>query len=262
MPDNKRPLSDLLSDLADVVGDLYDENVASLRRLTHDVQGAADIDPAQMTLAEPAAPQPRPRVSTLPDLSGIFAASARPGVPVPAPTAPARPALPPFEALWKTADESIDWTEALASPTPTDGLTPPARWTLYHQQADAVLRGDTAAYLTVLQAANPMADLMPFVSALDVSAQSSDELRASFSTRPDLMEKEPKRYLAGMALRIARDLFAVLPVTRASVTARHGETTPLTVEFTRQELNKVRFAFIDPVEFVTGCGGEFALTAQ
>ena len=29
MPDNKRPLSDLLSDLADVVGDLYDENVAS-----------------------------------------------------------------------------------------------------------------------------------------------------------------------------------------------------------------------------------------
>jgi len=58
-----------------------------------------------------------------------------------------------------------------------------------------------------------------------------------------------------MALRIARDFFAALPVLTVEVTAVQDETTLLTVTFTRALMNKVRFAFIDPVEFVTECGG-------
>ena len=56
-------------------------------------------------------------------------------------------------------------------------------------------------------------------------------------------------YLCGMALRIARDLFAVLPVLKVEVA-----TDALTVTFTRAQMNKVRFAFIDPVKFVKECG--------
>lgn len=168
-----------------------------------------------------------------------------------------QPALPPFEALWKTADEVIEWTEALASPTPTDGLTPADKWAMYHQHAAAVLRGDTAAYLAVLKAANPMADLMPYVASLDVSTHSADVLRACFTARADLLKGDSRQYLAGMALRIARDLFAVLPVTSVEVTGKSEEQTLLTVSFARTELNKVRFAFIDPEAFVIQSGGVF-----
>lgn len=171
-----------------------------------------------------------------------------------------KPNLPPFSQLWKTADESIDWTEALASPVPTDGLTDPDMWALYHAQAEKVLSGDTAAYLTVLKAANPMADLMPFVTLLDVSTQSADRLSAAFAVREDLLEKNAKEYLAGMALRIARDLFAVLPVTAVAVTGKKDDDVLLTVSFERNEMNRVRFAFIDPIEFVVNCGGEFPQT--
>ena len=171
-----------------------------------------------------------------------------------------KPALPPFSALWKVADEAIDWTEALISSTPTDGQTAPEKWALYHEQAARVLHGDVPAYLNVLRAANPMGDLMPYVSALDVSAESSESLRAVFTVRDDLMETNPERYLAGMALRIARDLFAVLPVTSVTVLGRQGKSELLRVEFSRQELNKVRFAFIDPVDFVSQCGGVFTLS--
>lgn len=224
MSNINRPRRGLLDGLADIVTDFYGENAAANARL------AAELN------KDSAVPEVKP-------VEPVYAA---------------RPALPDFRDLWKTADEAIDWTEALSSRTPTDGLTSPAQWALYHEQAASVLHGDTAAYLTVLKAANPMADLMPFVTTLDVSTRSSDELRAVFAARPDLLETEPKRYLSGMALRIARDLFAVLPVTRVVVTAQHGEQTLLTVSFERPEMNKVRFTFVDPVEFVTACGGEFA----
>ena len=166
-----------------------------------------------------------------------------------------QPALPPFCQMWKTADETIDWTDILVSPTPTDGLTPPDKWALYHRHAAAVLKGDTAAYLAVLQAENPMADLTPYVAALDVATVDADTLRATFAPRADLQGNE---YLCGMALRIARDLFAALPGLTVEVTAVQDETTLLTVTFTRAQMNKVRFAFIDPVEFVLECGGKQA----
>jgi len=166
--------------------------------------------------------------------------------------APAQqPGLPPFCQLWKTADETIDWTDILISPTPTDGLTPPDKWALYHQHAAAVLKGDVAAYLAVLQSENPMADLTPYVSALDVATVDADLLRATFAPREDLLKGDARAYLCGMAVRIARDLFAALPVLRVEVAAMQGDNALLTVAFTRAQMNKVRFAFIDPVEFVS-----------
>lgn len=224
MSNINRPRRGLLDGLADIVTDFYGENAAANARL------AAEVN----------------RDSAMPEVKPVE------------PVYAARPALPDFRDLWKTADETIDWTEALSSRTPTDDLTDPEKWTLYHEQAASVLHGDTAAYLTVLKAANPMADLMPYVSALDVSTRSSDELRAVFAARPDLVEHDAQRYLAGMALRIARDLFAVLPVTRVVVRGEQDEKPLLTVFFERNEMNKVRFTFIDPVAFVTDCGGEFA----
>ncbi len=228
MSDQHRAHRGLLDGLADIVGDLYGENAAANARLAVELKKDSPVP----------APAYGPAEGTT-----VYST---------------KPALPPFEALWKTADEVIDWTEALSSAVPTDGLTAPEKWTLYHQQADAVLHGDLTAYLAVLKAANPMSDLMPYVSALDVATVSADELRAVYTVRADLMDGEAKRYLSGMALRIARDLFAVLPVTCVTVVGQDREHQLLTVRFERQELNRVRFAFIDPVEFVTACGGSFA----
>ncbi len=168
-----------------------------------------------------------------------------------------QPALPPFVKLWKTADETIDWTDILISPTPTDGLTPPEKWSFLHRYAQGVLKGETTAYLAVLQQENPMADLMPYVAALDVTCADADTLRATFTPRGDLMGDNAAQYLCGMAVRIARDLFAALPLLTVDVTAAQAGRTLLTVSFGRAEMNKVRFAFIDPVEFAEKCGAAF-----
>ncbi len=179
-----------------------------------------------------------------------------------APVPGRQPALPPFCKLWKTADETIDWTDILVSPTPTDGLTPPDKWALYHQYAARVLQGDISAYLAVLQAENPMADLTPYVAALDVTTVDADVLRATFTARPDLLEQDAAHYLCGMAVRTARDLFAALPILQVDVIALADGKPLLTVTFTRQTMNKVRFAFIDPVEFAERCGAVLTISPK
>lgn len=168
--------------------------------------------------------------------------------------------FPPFEQLWKTADDTVDWTDALAHDKPTDTLTSENLWSFFHQHAARVLQGDVAAYVEVLQTAHPLADLAPYAHAFDVETESADRLALCFEAHPaylDKEEEEVRRYLCAVALRSARDLMALLPVREVAVTARRGDAVLLSVVFDRSELQKVRFSFIDPVAFVTGCGAAF-----
>ena len=177
----------------------------------------------------------------------------------PRPAAP-QPEFPPFTQLWKVADETVDWTDALGRETPSDSLTDPATWALYRRYARPVLQGDTDAYLAVIEAMQPLEDLSAYALSFDVAAPSAELLEASFQALPVYLDKpaaEARRYLAGMAVRVARDLFALLPVTRVSVTAMQGEKALLTANFDKSEMLKVRFAFIDPVAFTLACGGVF-----
>lgn len=187
------------------------------------------------------------------------------GTPSPAPAPAAAkapeqaesPAFPPFEQLWKAVDETVDWTEVLAHETPVDGLTSEADWVLYRQYATQVLGGNPEAYLAVLKAVDPLKDLTPWAEKFDVACRDADSLHVTFTAISALWEAEGEKYLAGMSLRIARDLFALLPILQAEITVVCAETQLLNVAFDRQELQKVRFCFIDPEEFVIRCGGVF-----
>lgn len=172
-----------------------------------------------------------------------------------------QPSFPPFEQLWTTADDAVDWTDALAHDRPTDGLTSPRLWDFFHRHAAQVLAGDAGAYVEVLRTANPLGDLSPYADAFDVEAVSADRLRVSFLPRAVYMtagEAEVRRYLCAVSLRAARDLMALLPVREVEVAATWQHKSALSVVFSRSELQKVRFSFIDPVVFVTGCGAAFA----
>lgn len=179
----------------------------------------------------------------------------------PAPPKEPEPSFPPFEQFWRTADETVDWTDALAMDHPTDGMTSPALWSFFHSHAEAVLRGDIPAYVEVLKAANPLGDLLPYAQAFNVKAQNADQLTVTFEGLPRYLNTdapERRRYLAGICLRTARDLMALLPVCNVDVSACDQGRELLRVDFSRQELQKVRFSFVEPVQFVKDCGGVYA----
>ena len=162
-----------------------------------------------------------------------------------------------IQNIWKTADETIDWTDALAHSTPTDGLTGPRMWTFYHKNAQKVLDGDLNAYTEVLQKANPLGELTEFAENITMRAPAPERLESTFVCKKEQLEKNRKLYLAAMGLRIARDLLACLPVEEVHVTGKDNETTVFDATYTRQQLLHRNFVFTDPVALARECGAEF-----
>ena len=162
-----------------------------------------------------------------------------------------------IDNLWMTADETIDWTDALAHDWPTDGLTNIAMWKFYHKNAEAVLSGDLAAYAEVLKKANPLGELTEFAQGISMRAPDEDRLEASFTIRQDYMDKNGRKYLCAMGVRIARDLLACLPVSEVKVTAAHGDGNAMEVTYRREQLLHRNFSFLDPEKLTEECGAVF-----
>ena len=161
--------------------------------------------------------------------------------------------------LWMTADETIDWTDALAHEYPADGLTNIRLWSFYHKQAEAILSGDTKAYAEVLKKANPLGELTAFAEGISMRAPDADRVEAQFNVRKEYLDADGKKYLSAMGVRIARDLLACLPVSEVGVKAVWDGKTVMEVTYRREQLLHRSFSFLDPVKLTEECGAEFAL---
>ncbi len=178
--------------------------------------------------------------------------------PAPAKAAVPKP-QPEIDKIWMTADETVDWTEALAYDMPRDGLTSPALWKFYHENAKAVLEGDIQAYARVLRHTNPLGELTPYADGITMRAPTADRLESSFTCREKLLTEKGKSYLAAMGVRIARDLLACLPAEEAGVTAYQNGEVVMDVTYPREKLERRNFRFLDPVAFTEECGARFSL---
>ena len=176
----------------------------------------------------------------------------------PARAAVQRPAVG-IDNLWMTADETIDWTDALGHEYPTDGLTNMRLWSFYHAQAEAVLSGDTKAYAEVLKKANPLGELTSFAEGISMRAPDPGRVEAQFNCRAEHMEKNAEKYLGAMGVRIARDLLACLPVDEVGVTAVRDGKHVMEATYRREALLHRNFSFIDPVKLSEECGAWFDL---
>ena len=161
--------------------------------------------------------------------------------------------------LWMTADETIDWTDALAHEYPADGLTNIRLWSFYHKQAEAILSGDTKAYAEVLKKANPLGELTAFAEGISMRAPDADRVEAQFNVRKEYLDADGKKYLSAMGVRIARDLLACLPVSEVGVKAVWDGKTVMEVTYRREQLLHRSFSFLDPVKLTEECGAELAL---
>lgn len=164
-----------------------------------------------------------------------------------------------IDNLWMTADETIDWTDALAHEYPADGLTNIRLWSFYHKQAEAVLSGDTKAYAEVLKKANPLGELTAFAEGISMRAPDADRVEAQFNIRQEYMDAEGKKYLSAMGVRIARDLLACLPVSEVGVKAMQDGKAVMDVTYHREQLLHRNFSFLNPVKLTEECGAGFTV---
>ena len=197
--------------------------------------------------------QPEPRVApqrVMPQIQRRPLQCARP--------VPAQVSAESLYSIHKYADDTIDWNEVLALPTPPDPSYNEEMWSYYHSVAPAILDGDIDAYLSVIYEVNPLDDLLDYGSGFVFGTDDASKMEIEFTINEDALadlKNSVRRsqyheilqdFVCSTSIRIARDIFALLPVESAIVHAELSDSTVLSVSFDRATMSKIRFGMIDP----------------
>lgn len=165
-----------------------------------------------------------------------------------------------LKSIHKSSDDSIDWTEVLVSPTPPDGSYNQQMWTYYHSVASKILAGDIDTYLQIIYEVNPLDDLLTYGSNYEFGTDSPKKIEVEFNVNVDALSESRlsmsnteynlllQDYVCSICIRIARDMFALLPIRNTIIHTVLDEKTILSVDFDRESLSKVKFGYIDPSE--------------
>ena len=200
--------------------------------------------------------------------AAVLAQEPAPALPADAPapeeTAPAaefHPAQLTEEALrgiHKTYDDAVDWVEVSQSETPPDESYDAGMWSYFHQAAPAVLNGDIDAYLQVISDVRPLDDLLDYGGQFQFGTDRPSLMEVEFTVNEETLEAARleknviqfydllQDFVCSTCIRVARDLFALLPVSDVAVHAVMGEDTVVSVLFDRATMEKIRFGFVDP----------------
>lgn len=163
-----------------------------------------------------------------------------------------------LKSIHKASDDSIDWTEVLVSPVVPDETYNQEMWSYYHSISSKILAGDIDTYLQLIYEVNPLDDLLMYGSNYEFGTDDAKKIEVEFNVNVDALSEAKKAmsnteynlllqdYVCSICIRIARDMFALLPIRNTIVhTVLDGETI-LSVDFDRQNLSKVKFGYIDP----------------
>lgn len=179
--------------------------------------------------------------------------------------------------IHQQADKSIDWEQVAKSQTETTEESRNLK-----KLAEGVLAGDDESYLRVIEEMNPFIDLTEYGSDFEVGITVDDFLGVTFNVHIDEvvptevttvlksgkesmkpMSKTMRNalirdYVTSTSFRVARDLFALLPVDQVVINAEETmvnpatghdeEMTLLSVVFPRESFQKLNFKGIVPYE--------------
>ena len=167
-----------------------------------------------------------------------------------------------LKSIHKTADDTIDWTEILVSPSVPDNSYNQQMWSYYYSVAPDVLRGDIDTYLKLIYEVNPLDDLLDYGTNFEFGTDDSDVIEVEFTVNSEVLSQAQhimrkadyndllQDFICSLSIRIARDMFALLPINHTIVHTVMNNQTILSVDFDKCSLSKVKFGFIDPSDTV------------
>lgn len=177
--------------------------------------------------------------------------------------APAQINTENLKAIHKVADDTIDWSEIMASPTPPDGGYNAEMWSYYYAAAPKVLDGDIDAYLQLIDEVNPLGDLLAYGINFEFGTDDPRKMEVEYVVNQAVLADAKRAlllskyndllqdFVCSLSIRIARDIFALLPVSDVVVHAVLGSNTVLSVDFDRDTLDGVKFGFVDPSDVMS-----------
>lgn len=157
--------------------------------------------------------------------------------------------------IHKITDDVIDWTEVMVNPCPPDDSYNAELWKYFHSVSAKILSGDIDTYLQVINDINPLNDLLDYGTGFEFGTDSPLKMEVEFQINSDNIDMaknstEYQDYVCSVAIRIARDIFALLPVQYVVVHATNDGNDILSVCFDKKTFYGLKFNFIDPSETI------------
>lgn len=170
--------------------------------------------------------------------------------------------LDDIKKLYLKSDEVIDWTELLVSASADDVFMEPETWKFLKSISRKVLSGDIDAYLETIEKMRPVDDLLDYGSDFEFGIDNPNSMEVEFRINEHFMlpnanvigvesyEQIFKEYVCASSIRVARDLFALLPVKYVIVYAKKEDEVVLQARFNRNEVQKINFKEESSVEII------------
>lgn len=161
--------------------------------------------------------------------------------------------------IYRTSDETVDWRSILVSDEADDSN---GEWTYYKERAEKVLNGDIDTYFEIISDLNPLDDLLEYGSEFECGTDDPRMLSVHFKVNSERILRDAQTlnrreynlllqdYVCGCAIRIARDMFALLPLRHLIIDATDGTRNILSVDFNRTSFLDLDFETIDASDTV------------
>ena len=162
-----------------------------------------------------------------------------------------------LKAIHKTADDTIDWNAVAASAKAPDASYSQVMWAYYHSVAPEVLKGDIDTYLQLIYEVNPLDDLLSYGSQFEFGTDDPRKIEVEYVVNQELLSHASQTmssfeyndllqdFVCSLSIRVARDMFALLPVKDVIVHTVLGGATIFSVDFNADIFSKINFAYID-----------------
>lgn len=159
--------------------------------------------------------------------------------------------------LYLKSDEPVDWTELLVSTTADDVFMEQNKWIFLKGISYRILSGDIDAYLETIEKMRPVEDLLDYGSQFEFGTDSPKSMEVEFQINQhnDMLSDGTNselynEYVSACTIRVARDLFALLPVRYVIVHAQSGEKSVLEAKFDKNILQTIDFEHREAIEII------------
>lgn len=158
-----------------------------------------------------------------------------------------------IQQVYRCADTPVDWRKILISDS-NPGIE---QWDYFKARAEDVLNGNLDTYFEIISDINPVDDLLQYGSEFECGTDDPRMLTVEFQVNSDSVLRDAlslnrhtyydllQDYVCGCAIRVARDMFALLPLRHIIINALDHGVPILSVDFDRKRLDQIVFTEAD-----------------
>ena len=163
-----------------------------------------------------------------------------------------------IKAIFEKCDAAVEWVDMLSHLTPTSEEFNADTWTYLHKRAVKVFDGDIDTYLEIISTVNPYDDLLDYAEDFEFGTDDASIMEIEFSIIDanvgNLSKSAFEDYYSALAIRVARDTFAILPVDKTVIHVLYKTKELLTATFDRDTFHELNLVGKDASETVKQFG--------